>query len=130
MDDENIILSYNDMKKTIKIPKDYEELEKIFIKEFNENDKFKFYFQYIDNDGDPINLDLDGYEGSIKDIKTLEERIIIITREDKDDKKGNKEEDEKVEQNEKNDIEDKESESSERNKKENEKEEDKYVLEP
>ena len=55
MSDKNLILSYEEKKIKIKIPKDFEELKDIFLKKFNETKNKKFYFSYkyfIDKDID------------------------------------------------------------------------------
>ena len=89
MSEEFVVLSYNDTKKKIKIPKNFEELEDNFIKEFNKNETFYFSFQYEDEDGDGVILNNDGYDKEIEEIKRLE-RIIAITRGGKKEEKSEK----------------------------------------
>ena len=44
---ENIILAYNEKKIEIKVPKDYDELKKIFLKIFKVGENQNFYFSYL-----------------------------------------------------------------------------------
>ena len=47
MPENNISLIYNNIKRNIKTPKNYSDLQSIFIKEFNEDTNKIFYFSYL-----------------------------------------------------------------------------------
>jgi hypothetical protein len=128
MSEEFLILSYNDTKKKIEIPKTFEELETIFLREFNESDILTFVFQYKDEDGDEVILDSGGYDKAIEDIKKQEERLIIIKREGEKDDKNDEEVRRKESENE--EEEDNRSETFEQSQVENEDNNKEFVLDP
>ena len=93
MSDKNLILSYEEKKIKIKIPKDFEELKDIFLKKFNETKNKKFYFSYkyfIDKDIDLEKLKNKTNENNqpiinvfkekeeIKEEKSIEEKEVIV----------------------------------------------------
>ncbi len=89
-----IILSYNEKKKKIKAPNNFEELKNIFFKKFNEDKNKKFYFSYlsfIDKDIDFIQL-----KSHIKD--DYQPTINVFKEKEKDKEKENedKKEDEEI----------------------------------
>ena len=49
-EDNNITLSFNNNEIEIKTPETFEELEKIFLKEFKEDKEKHFRFFYIDEE--------------------------------------------------------------------------------
>ena len=47
-----VVLSYKNIEKKVEFPKCYDDLQKIFLQEFNEDKNKKFSFCYVDNEGD------------------------------------------------------------------------------
>jgi len=78
MPEDNISLIYNNIKRNIKIPNNYLELQNLFLKEFNENknNKFSFsYISYIDKESDFTNI--------MKQIKEKSNSLIYVSLENK-----------------------------------------------
>jgi len=76
----NIILLYNDVKKPIKIPETFSDLEITFLREFNieKNGKI-FIYSYIDEDEENVLIDNEyNFIQAIKIIKKKSEPIIEV----------------------------------------------------
>ena len=74
----NIILLYNDVKKPIKIPETFSDLEITFLREFNiEKNGKTFIYSYIDEDDENVFIDKEYYFNQvIETIKKKSEPII------------------------------------------------------
>ena len=76
----NIILLYNNVKKPIKIPETFSDLEITFLKEFNieKNDK-TFIYSYSDDDDENVFIDKEfNFNQAIESIKKKSEPIIEV----------------------------------------------------
>ena len=74
----NIILLYNNVKKPIKIPETFSDLEITFLREFNiEKNGKTFIYSYIDEDDENVFIDKEYYFNQvIETIKKKSEPII------------------------------------------------------
>ena len=52
-----VILLYENKEKQIKVPESFEDFEKVFYKEFNENKNKQFGYYYLDSDDEENNFD-------------------------------------------------------------------------
>ena len=89
-----IILSYNEKKKKIKAPNNFEELKNIFFKKFNEDKNKKFYFSYlsfIDKDIDFIQI-----KSHIKDDYQPNINVFKEKEKEKENENEDKKEDEEI----------------------------------
>ena len=90
MSEEKIILSYNNIKKEIKVPETFPDLEEIFTKEFNEKITNNFRFYYLDEDQDQIDIDNDSnYSEGLNEIKNQNNPTIFIEKIDEKDNNNN-----------------------------------------
>ena len=101
----NIILLYDGVKKSINIPESISDLEAAFLKEFNEDKTDKnFIYSYSDEDDENVFIDEINYSESIEFVKKKSEPIIEVqidrqskleipnTNEEKNNTETNKEE--------------------------------------
>ena len=90
MSQKTIILAYNEKRRKIKIPKNFEELKEIFLSQFHEGKNKKFYFSYlsfIDKDIDFIKLTSQTNENNHPIINVFQEKEKEKEKEKKEDLK-------------------------------------------
>ena len=90
MSQKTIILAYNEKRRKIKIPKNFEELKEIFLSQFHEGKNKKFYFSYlsfIDKDIDFIKLTSQTNENNHPIINVFQEKEKENEKEKKEDLK-------------------------------------------
>ena len=81
-----IILSYNDEQKSIKVPKDFIELKEIFLNEFREDKNKKFSFIFYNEEDKDIDLSSDsGFKEFLEEVNNkLNEGVVVSVSEEKE----------------------------------------------
>ena len=90
---EQIILSYQENQRKIKIPINYSDLKELFLLAFNEDDKCVFSFKYNDDEGDEIIIEEEDneFKKKIMEISKINAVVLVEKIEDLEDISINKE---------------------------------------
>ena len=91
MSTDNIFLLYKEVEKQVKKPESFEELSTIFLKEFNEDKNKEFFYMFIDEENDEIQINNDDDIKSNFNENRKNSKITIKIEEKNEGKKSKKE---------------------------------------